>query len=121
MRYACFPEQRRLVIESGGRRTVYDTGEHRISGFGQQQSGDQSLTFTSQHGPVRLADLPVVEGAGTPNRPAAAQSAPVAPPPATSEQADIVAMLERLAGLRDKGVLSEDEFAAKKRELLARL
>ncbi len=32
-----------------------------------------------------------------------------------------MATIERLAGLRDKGVLSEDEFAAKKRELLGRL
>jgi hypothetical protein len=124
MRYGCFPEQRRLVIESRGRRTVYDTGEHRISGFGQQQSGDQALTFTSQHGPVRLTDLPVIEGAGAPkaaepSRPES--SAPMGPAGSASEQTDIMATIERLAGLRDKGVLSEDEFAAKKRELLGRL
>ena len=34
---------------------------------------------------------------------------------------DIFAKLERLAGLRDKGILSEEEFAAKKAELLSRL
>ena len=123
MRYACFPEQRRLVVEIGGRRTVYDTGEHHISGFGQQQSGDRSLTFTSQHGTVRLADLAVIEGGDTPRaqEPCSAQPAPFAPAASPSDQGDIMATLERLAGLRDKGVLSEDEFAAKKRELLARL
>lgn len=60
LRYAVFPSTRRLAIDQGGRVTVYDTGDHWISGFSQQQSGDQSLTFTSQHGLVRLQDLPVV-------------------------------------------------------------
>ncbi|MEA2788303.1 MAG: hypothetical protein QOG73_709, partial [Acetobacteraceae bacterium] len=40
-----------------GRVRVYDTGEHRIGGFSQQQSGSQSLTFTSQTGSIRLEDL----------------------------------------------------------------
>ena len=57
MRYACFPEQRRLAVMRDGRVRVYDTGDHRISGFSQQQSGSQSLTFTSQNGAVRLEDL----------------------------------------------------------------
>ena len=60
LRYACFPSRRRLAIQQGGRVSVYDTGEHRITGFSQQQSGDQSLTFTSQFGLVRVADLPLV-------------------------------------------------------------
>jgi Short C-terminal domain len=58
LRYAFFPSARRLVIEIAGKQTTYDTGDHQISGFGQQQSGDQSLTFTSQFGMVRVADLP---------------------------------------------------------------
>lgn len=58
LRYAFFPASRRLVIEINGQQTTYDTGDHQISGFGQQQSGDQSLTFTSQFGLVRVADLP---------------------------------------------------------------
>jgi hypothetical protein len=40
-----------------GRLRVYDTGNHRITGFAQQQSGSQSFSFTSQDGPVRLEDL----------------------------------------------------------------
>ena len=32
LRYAIFPATRRLAIEKGGRVTVYDTGEHMISG-----------------------------------------------------------------------------------------
>ena len=35
--------------------------------------------------------------------------------------ADVLSMIERLAGLRQSGVLSEEEFAAKKAELLQRL
>src|SRR5271155_2568012 len=60
LRYAYFPGPRRLAIQRGGEVRVYDSDEHRISGFSQQQSGDQSLTFTSQHGLVRVADLPLV-------------------------------------------------------------
>jgi len=58
MRYAWFPETRRLAIDIGdGTVKVYDTGDHRVGGFAQQQSGDQSLSFTSQHGLVKLTDL----------------------------------------------------------------
>ena len=64
MRYACFPGRRRLAIQQGGRVGVYDTGEHAISGFSQQQGGDQSLTFTSQFGLVRVADLALISPPG---------------------------------------------------------
>jgi hypothetical protein len=67
LRYAYFPATRRLAIEQGGRVSVYDTGDHSISGFSQQQSGDQSLTFTSQFGLVRVADLPQVTPNATPS------------------------------------------------------
>ena len=60
MRYACFPDQRRLAVMRDGRVRVYDTGDHRIGGFSQQQSGSQSLSFSSQLGFVRLEDLPQV-------------------------------------------------------------
>jgi hypothetical protein len=57
MRYACFPDRRRLAVMQRDRVRVFDTGEHRISGFSQQQSGSQSLAFSSQLGLVRLEDL----------------------------------------------------------------
>jgi hypothetical protein len=60
LRYAVFPETRRLVIDDQGTITVYDTGSHRIFGVAQAQSADRTLTFTSQDGLVRIADLPRV-------------------------------------------------------------
>ncbi len=159
LRYAVFPGTRRLAISRGGQVTVYDIGDNMISGFSQQQGGDQSLTFTSQHGVVRVADLPVVTGAAVASAekreapaaapaeppapaPAVARAEPPAPPPAAkaeppaptppaapsappapgrSAQVDIFATLEKLADLRGKGILSDEEFAAKKAELLSRL
>jgi hypothetical protein len=62
LRYAIFPETRRLVIDDQGTLSVYDTGLHRIFGVAQAQSADRTLTFTSQDGLVRIADLPKVSG-----------------------------------------------------------
>jgi hypothetical protein len=50
LRYAVFPDTRRLVINDRGKITVYDTGDHRIFGVAQAQSSDQTLSFTSQDG-----------------------------------------------------------------------
>ncbi len=59
VRYAFFPEQRRLVVAQDGRVRQYDTGSHRISGVSQQQQNSQGgvPTFASQDGPVDLASL----------------------------------------------------------------
>lgn len=58
--------------------------------------------------------------------PSQAAAAPVVPPvaaPAPSQAAapDLTAQLQQLASLRDAGILTEEEFAAKKAEILARL
>src|SRR5215218_7702732 len=47
----------------------------------------------------------------------AAQAAEPAPAPVASEP-DYVSELERLAQLRDQGILTDDEFEAKKKQLL---
>lgn len=62
VRYAYFAKSRRLAIELDGRLTLYDTLDHEIAGFSQQQSRGGSLSFHSQHGLIDLADLPVVSG-----------------------------------------------------------
>ena len=54
LRYAFFPATRRLAIEQDGRTIVYDTGDHRLSGFSQQQGAIGVLGFASQLGPVAL-------------------------------------------------------------------
>jgi hypothetical protein len=60
LRYAVFPETRRLAIDDQGAISVYDTGNHRIFGVAQAQSSDRTLSFTSQDGLVRVADLPKI-------------------------------------------------------------
>jgi hypothetical protein len=47
-----------LAIKDGERVQIYDTGSHRIFGVAQAQSTDQTLTFSSQDGLVRVEDLP---------------------------------------------------------------
>jgi hypothetical protein len=128
MRYAYFSGPCRLAIQQGGTMRVYDTGEHRISGFSQQQGGDQSLTFTSQSGLVRVADLAQVfprDDRSQNPPPSVAASSPRMPAPqpsaAPAAMEDIVKTIERLAELRRKDILTEEEFASKKAELLSRL
>jgi hypothetical protein len=133
IRYAYFAGPRRLAIEENGVVTVYDTLQHQIGGVSQQQSGGHSLTFSSQYGNVDLTQLPIVSGnrpqqPQQPQQPSAPQPQPsYASPntqgqaPTSDNEADIFAKIEKLASLRQKGVLSDDEFNAKKAELLARI
>ncbi len=143
LRYAYFPATHRLAVQQGGQMRLYDTGDHQIGGVSQQQGGGQSLVFTSQHGPVHLADLPRADAAepAAPvvpvqipaadgprieppaDLPRAAEPTPPmapaqAPPPA---QGDPLALIERLANLHHRGILSDDEYTTKKTELLRRL
>lgn len=66
------------------------------------------------------ADVAAIEAAS--DAPAAASAGPPAPAPSAETpgtgQADYIAELERLAGLRDKGIISNEEFEAKKKQLL---
>ncbi len=143
VRYAYFAQARRLAIELNGRVTVYDTQDHQISGFSQQQSQGGSVNFSSQYGLVDVTRLPVVSVDGVQQNinpinnldfgTAQAGGSGVAPenlqPPALQQrpanpiaaEADICLMIEKLADLRSRGILSEEEFNAKKTELLARL
>jgi hypothetical protein len=45
-------------------------------------------------------------------------AAAAAPPPAAAGEPDYMAELEQLAKLRDQGILSNEEFEAKKKQLL---
>jgi hypothetical protein len=57
LRYAFFPDKRRLLLEHDGKLTTYDTGDPRIGGVSQQQSTRQEIAFTSQNGAVKLHEL----------------------------------------------------------------
>ncbi|RJS93740.1 SHOCT domain-containing protein [Salinisphaera sp. Q1T1-3] len=124
--YAYFDRQRRLVVQRAGAITVYDTGDHRITGISQSQQGrHQSVIFTSQYGEVPLGTLPRAPVAteaddDLPPEPAARTTTTEADRPALPGT-DIFDAIERLGALRDRGLLTEAEFAAKKQALLSRL
>src|SRR5436305_1704686 len=46
LRYAFFPDTHRLAIDEAGRISVYDTGDHYISGVSQQQGPRQPPALT---------------------------------------------------------------------------
>lgn len=143
VRYAYFAQACRLATEINGTVTVYDTLDHQIGGFSQQQSGGASFGFTSQYGAVDVSRLPVVSVNGTRPAPAVSSPFPMAPTPqaawieppvtrsdwgngspvncASTQESDIFASIERLASLHAKGILTDQEYQAKKAELLARL
>lgn len=146
LRYAYFPDSRRLAVESGAGVALYDTGEHRITGVSQ---ADGSLGFTGPAGAVALDRLRRIEAevaaprqadprpgdthpadtypAGTrpadphPVDAAGIQGPAAAPAPDRSSSDDVLATIERLAALHARGVLTDAEFSTKKAELLARL
>jgi len=148
VRYAYFADNRRLAVKTGNDVWVYDTMDHQIGGFSQQQGSGGSITFTSQFGTVNLSTLPVVSRNGisqpaTSGRPAQSPApagntstnpdkqsrseANPAPQPESGSQSvspnsnQIFESLERLGGLRDKGYITDEEFESKKVELLKRL
>jgi len=122
IRYAYFNQNHRLAVELNGHVTVYDTLDHQISGVSQQQGRGGSLTLTSQRGTVDVSTLPVVSVDGaqvnTPEPRMAPANEPHRP---NGAQDDLFAKIERLAELHKKGILSSEEFAAKKAEPATRL
>jgi hypothetical protein len=125
-RYAYFADQHRLAIDINGHVTVYDTQDHQIGGFAQQQSVGGSLTFTSQYGLVDVNSLPVVNSDKENEHSVNSQAKPDQSSPASSisdfqQTDDVFAAIEKLATLKEKGILTEAEYATKKQELLSRL
>lgn len=125
VRYAYFANSRRLAVKTGGDVFVYDTRENKIGGFSQQQGMGSSIIFSSQYGTVNLASLPLVSRNGQPVAPTPAPFQPhyVESPQggASGHGDDVFAAIERLGDLKAKDILTEEEFASKKSELLSRL
>ena len=120
MRYAYFATIRRLAIQLNGRVTLYDTLDHQITGFSQQQSASGTVTFSSQYGLVDVNNLPVISIDNIPVQAPVYQEDPINTQQ-TVQEVDIFGAIEKLATLNTKGILSNDEFNTKKAELLARL
>jgi hypothetical protein len=128
-RYAIFPGTHRLAIQLGGVTRVFDTGEHRIGGVQQQQGNAHgSVEFTSQLGTFDVSSLAQLGDDQVADTPAAAPAARhrAAPKPEstsapTADATAIIAAIESLAGLHQRGILSDEEFTAKKADLLSRL
>ena len=162
-KYAYFGPARRLVIEENGKRSIYDTKHHQISGISQQQGSNRSYQFKSQDGTVDLANLTLISEPGEQRQetPEIAYDVTHAyssnsaiqeeltdsvliseseGKQQTSEIEDvtqaysansvvsekspediIISTIEKLNILFEKGQITEEEFKAKKQELLARL
>ncbi|MDT3441655.1 SHOCT domain-containing protein [Pseudofrankia sp. BMG5.37] len=135
-RYAVFPTARRLAVQSGGGPVrIHDTLDHLVSGVQQQQGATPgTLSFSSQHGTFTVDSLPLASTAPPASAAPRQYLAPVPGPVVGTPEPDpaaaatggtdpevILATIDRLSDLHQRGVLSDDEFSAKKAELLARL
>ena len=127
-KYAYFGPVRRLVIEEDGKRRIFDTKHHQISGISQQQGSGRSYQFTSQEGPVDIADLALISEPNqqTQETPGIAYDVTHAFSSNTDTKAHspediIIATIEKINILFEKGQITEEEFKTKKKELLARL
>lgn len=129
LRYAVFPAARRLVVELNGRRSVHDIGDLQISGCSLASGEEGGACFTTHRGPLPLASLPEVKpsAAAFPSQPQDTEAKPQdtdqesRQPVQESQQEDVLEALTRLGALKEKGILTEEEFTAKKTELLRRL
>ena len=81
------------------------------------------MTFTSQYGVVSVANLPLLRPAGfsPPDNVQPSYLSDATQQSSNADEGDIFAKIERLAELRQRGILSDAEFASKKAELLGRL
>ena len=61
IRYAWFPQHRRLLIQRGETLVCHDTGDLDITGVSQRQNQSSVVVFTSRGSVLRLERLPVVE------------------------------------------------------------
>ena len=141
VKYAYFAGPCRLAVNTGNDVWLYDTLDHQIGGFSQQQGMGSSIIFSSQYGTVNLSTLPVVSRNGQSVAQPSQAPAPVEYQQSnsysnsnsnangiTSNQSSgndqshsVFDALAKLGDLREKGILTDDEFANKKAELLARL
>jgi hypothetical protein len=85
------------------------------TGLPPEQLEDQDLNDAMQELGIQSQPLTAEDQAALGGAPA---GAPPAPPPAAAPQESYLQELERLAELRDRGILTDEEFTAKKKQLL---
>lgn len=98
IRYAYFGHVNRLAVDMGGTVTIYDTGDHVISGVSQQQGNGWTLTFSSQYGTVPVGSLRVVSGNGAQTAPQTAPQPQPVPEPAPFQPANTSLTADGLSG-----------------------
>ena len=86
-----------------------------------KKMGGETLTITHSGTTATITTLGHGQGDGIARKFRELKAQPAAERPAAAPAADPIAQIERLAELRDKGILSEDEFQAQKTQLLSSL
>jgi len=86
------------------------------TGLPPEQLEDQDLQEAMQDLNIQSQPLTAEDQAALGGAPPA--GAPAKQAPATAPQQSYLQELERLADLRDRGILTDEEFAAKKKQLL---
>ena len=119
LRYAIFPAARRLAIDRDGQVSVHDTGDLPISGCTWSDDQKEVRFSTSDGRSLTLSNLP--EARPAPSVPSPLPPEPPEPPAAAPSQSAVLEALAKLGELKEMGVLTAEEFAAKKAELLQRL
>jgi len=124
--------RRRLLVGGAALLLVggaaYKLGQSQAQQI-QQYTGKPPEDLTQEELEQAMDDLGIEEQELTPEDQAAieaealdvptGQPAPPSPArPTTAAAGDYIAELERLAGLRDRGIITADEFEAKKKQLL---
>ena len=94
----------------------------RMQGASSMPSMQRAEPMPPRAGSDRVAEVPFHESAAPqPPAPGPAPAAAPAPAPAMSAGEQLAATLESLAALRDKGLITPEEYEGKKRDLLERM
>jgi hypothetical protein len=87
----------------------------------QKHALDSGASYRGMPTPPLRAIEPVAPPAPPPAVPPPPPALPPPPAPAEDEALEVTQTLTRLADLRDRGAISEEDYQAKKQELLGRL
>lgn len=116
-------DKRLILLEKGiFRESVKDFQLSAISSLSLSKGWTgESLEFTISGVQGKITQLESGQGENIASLYRQLRNAPTAKAPAAPAPPDVLAQLTRLGQLRDAGVLTEEEFMAKKKELLDRL